>query len=116
VFSDIDNLTKEKIDDVLKEFEKDYKEGSLDIKGWPTFASAYTMSKAALNAYTRIMAKKYPHFHINSVCPGFVKTDMNHNTGNLSIDEGVETPVILALLPNNGPSGCFFNKGQVIPF
>ncbi|KAK2354524.1 neomenthol dehydrogenase [Trifolium repens] len=116
VFSDIDNLTKEKIDDVLKEFEKDYKEGSLDIKGWPTFASAYTMSKAALNAYTRIMAKKYPHFHINSVCPGFVKTDMNHNTGNLSIDEGVENPVILALLPNNGPSGCFFNKGQVIPF
>jgi (+)-neomenthol dehydrogenase len=116
VFSDIDNLTKEKIDDVLKEFEKDYKEGLLDIKGWPTFASAYTMSKAALNAYTRIMAKKYPHFHINSVCPGFVKTDMNLNTGNLSIDEGVETPVILALLPNNGPSGCFFNKGQVIPF
>ncbi|GAU44069.1 hypothetical protein TSUD_368810 [Trifolium subterraneum] len=116
VFSDIDNLTKEKIDDVLKEYEKDYKEGSLEIKGWPTFASAYTMSKAALNAYTRLMAKKYPHFHINSVCPGFVKTDMNHNTGNLSIDEGVETPAILALLPNNAPSGCFFNKGEVIPF
>ncbi|PNY14768.1 (+)-neomenthol dehydrogenase [Trifolium pratense] len=116
VFSDIDNLTKEKIDDVLKDYEKDYKEGSLDIKGWPTFASAYTMSKAALNAYTRIMAKKYPHFHINSVCPGFVKTDMNHNTGNLSIDEGVETPVMLALLLNDGPSGCFFTKGEVIPF
>ncbi|KAI5428761.1 (+)-neomenthol dehydrogenase [Lathyrus oleraceus] len=116
VFSDIENLTKEKIDEVLKEFEKDYKDGLLEIKGWPTFASAYTMSKAALNAYTRIMAKKYPHFQINCVCPGFVKTDMNKNTGNLSIDEGVETPIMLALLPNCGVSGCFFNKGEVISF
>ena len=116
MFNDIDNLTKEKIDEVLKEFEKDYKGGSLEIKGWPTFTSAYTMSKAALNAYTRIMAKKYPHFHINSVCPGFVKTDMNNNIGNLSIDEGVETPVMLALLPNYGVSGCFFTKGELIPF
>lgn len=101
---------------MLKEFQKDHKEGSLEIKGWPTFASAYTISKAALNAYTRMMANKYPHFQINSVCPGFVKTDMNNNTGNLSIDEGAETPVMLALLPNRGLSGCFFNQGQVIPF
>lgn len=116
MLSDIDNSTKEKIDEVLKEFEKDYKEGLLEIKGWPTFATAYTMSKAALNAYTRIMAKKYPHFQINSVCPGFVKTDINQNTGNLSIDEGVETPVMLALLPSSGVSGCFFTKGEVIDF
>ncbi|XP_027351363.1 (+)-neomenthol dehydrogenase-like [Abrus precatorius] len=116
MFSDTENLTSEKIDEVLKEFQKDFKEGSLEIKGWPAFASAYTMSKAGLNAYTRIMAKKYPHFLINSVCPGFVKTDMNNNTGNLSIDEGCETPVMLALLPNSGPSGCFFHQGKVIPF
>lgn len=117
VFCDTENLTREKIDEVLKEFLKDYKEGSLKIKGWPTFASAYAMSKAALNAYTRLMAKKFnPHFHINSVCPGFVKTDMTNNTGSLSIDEGAETPVMLALLPNNGPSGCFFYMGEVIPF
>ena len=94
MLSDIENLTREKIDGVLEEFQKDFKEGSLEIKGWPAFASAYTMSKAALNAYTRIMAKKYPRFHINSVCPGFVKTDMNNNTGQLSIDEGAETPVL----------------------
>ncbi|KAG5008319.1 hypothetical protein JHK82_026244 [Glycine max] len=110
MLSDIENLTREKIDGVLEEFQKDFKEGSLEIKGWPAFASAYTMSKAALNAYTRIMAKKYPRFHINSVCPGFVKTDMNNNTGQLSIDEGAETPVLLALLPNGGPSGCFFHQ------
>lgn len=116
MFNDIQSLTIEKIDEVLKEFQKDFKEGSLETKGWPTFASAYTMSKAALNAYTRMMAKKYPHFHINSVCPGFVKTDMNNNTGQLSVDEGAETPVMLALLPYRGPSGCFFHKGDVIPF
>ncbi|KAK7394811.1 hypothetical protein VNO78_15350 [Psophocarpus tetragonolobus] len=116
VFSDIENLTREKIDEVLKEFQKDFKDGSLEIKSWPVFASAYTMSKAALNAYTRIMAMKYPHFHINSVCPGFVKTDMNNNTGQLSIDEGAETPAMLALMPNSCPSGCFFYQGEVIPF
>ncbi|XP_020218534.2 uncharacterized protein LOC109801817 [Cajanus cajan] len=116
MFSDIENLTREKIDGVLKEFQKDFKEGSLENKGWPAFASAYTMSKAALNAYTRVMAKKYPHFHINSVCPGFVKTDMNNNTGQLSIDEGTQTPLMLALMPNSVPSGCFFNQGEVIPF
>ena len=116
MFSDIESLTIEKIDRVLKEFQKDFKEGSLEIKGWPAFASAYTVSKAALNAYTRIMAKKNPHFLINSVCPGFVKTDMNNNTGQLSIEEGSETPVMLALLPNNAPSGCFFYQGEVIPF
>ncbi|KAK7295036.1 hypothetical protein RJT34_17939 [Clitoria ternatea] len=114
--SDIENLTTEKIDEVLKEFQKDYKEGSLEIKGWPTFASAYTMSKAALNAYTRIMAKKYPCFHTNSVCPGFVKTDMTNNVGTLSIDEGAKTPLMLALLPNSSPSGCFYYQGEVISF
>lgn len=116
VFSDIESLTNEKLGEVLRKFLKDYKEGSLETKNWPPVISGYTMSKAALNTYTRLLAKKFPHFRINCLCPDFVKTDINQNTGFLSIDEGAEAPVELALLPDDGPSGLFFTKGEVISF
>ncbi|XVF33373.1 hypothetical protein REPUB_Repub17cG0163000 [Reevesia pubescens] len=109
-FRDAD--TEEKIDELLTEFLEDFKEGSLESKGWPSFLAAYTVSKVAMNAYTRILAKKYPNFCINCVCPGFVKTDINFNTGNLTVEEGATTPVKLALWPNGGPSGLFFSQGE----
>lgn len=114
--SDAESLTEEKVDEVLNQFLKDFKEGSLETKGWPHAFSAYIVSKAALTAYTRILAKKYPSFCINAVCPGFVKTDLNYNTGYLSVDEGAESVVRLALLPNGGPSGLFFSRSEVAPF
>ncbi|KAJ7951112.1 (+)-neomenthol dehydrogenase [Quillaja saponaria] len=116
VLSDVENLSEEKLDEILSEFLKDCKEGSLEKKGWPAFMSSYIVSKAALNCYTRILAKKYPSFCINAVCPGYVKTDMNHNTGQLSVDEGAEGPVRLALLPNGAPSGSFFSQNKAVPF
>ncbi|KAF5464204.1 hypothetical protein F2P56_014298 [Juglans regia] len=116
ILGDAENLTEEKVDEVLKEFLKDFKEGSLASKVWPTFLSAYTVSKAAMNAYTRILAKKYPSFCINCVCPGFVKTDINRNTGILPVEEGASSPVRLALLPNGSPSGLFFIRKEVSSF
>ncbi|XP_022759989.1 (+)-neomenthol dehydrogenase-like [Durio zibethinus] len=108
--------TEEKIDGLLTEFLKDFKEGSLESKGWPTLLSAYTVSKAAMNAYTRILATKYPNFCINCVCPGFVKTDLSFNTGQLTAEQGAAVPVKLALLPNGGPSGLFFLHGEPASF
>ncbi|XP_062155647.1 (+)-neomenthol dehydrogenase-like [Alnus glutinosa] len=116
VLGDADSLTEERVDEVLSEFLKDFKEGSLETKGWPGFMPACRVSKAAQNAYTRIMAKKYPSFRVNCFCPGFVKTDMNHNTGYFTIDEGAEGAVRLALLPNDGPSGLFFRLNEVSTF
>ncbi|KAM7472170.1 hypothetical protein LguiA_010353 [Lonicera macranthoides] len=116
VLGDADNLTEERVDDVLSEFLKDFKEGTLQAKGWPQFLSAYTVSKAAMNAYTRIIAKKYPNFRINCVCPGYVKTDINFNTGMLTVEEGAQGPVKLALLPDGGPTGLFFFRNEVAPF
>ncbi|XP_035542843.1 (+)-neomenthol dehydrogenase-like, partial [Juglans regia] len=55
ILCDAENLIEEKMDEVLKVFLKDFTEGSLASKGWPTFLSAYTVSKAAMNAYTRIL-------------------------------------------------------------
>ncbi|XP_041001558.1 (+)-neomenthol dehydrogenase-like [Juglans microcarpa x Juglans regia] len=116
VLGDVENLTEEKLDEILKEFLKDFKEGSVEAKGWPTFLSAYTISKVAVNAYTRILAKKYPSFCINCVCPGYVKTDINGNTGILPVEEGAAKPVRLALLPDGSPSGMFFVRQEVSSF
>ncbi|XP_052876282.1 (+)-neomenthol dehydrogenase-like [Gossypium arboreum] len=104
--------TDEKLNDLITEYLKDFKEGLHGSKGWPTFISAYTVSKVALNAYTRILANKYPDFCINSVCPGYAKTDINLNTGTITAEEGAVTPVKLALLPKGGPSGLFFVNGE----
>ncbi|GKU96910.1 hypothetical protein SLEP1_g10090 [Rubroshorea leprosula] len=81
VLGDVENLTEERVDGVLSQYLKDYKEGSWETKGWPAYLSAYKLSKAAMNADTRILAKKYPGICINCVCPGYVKTDINYYTG-----------------------------------
>lgn len=81
---------------------------------------AYRMSKAALNALTRIAAAeaeaKAPDSDIkcNSACPGWVRTDMGGAGATRSVVEGAETPVWLAMLPSAGPNGGFFHdKSQV---
>ncbi|KAI4322374.1 hypothetical protein L6164_022077 [Bauhinia variegata] len=53
-------------------------------------ATLYAISKACLNAYTRVLAKKYPNMLINCVHPGFVDTDLTWHRGTLSAEEGAE--------------------------
>ncbi|KAM3282324.1 hypothetical protein P3S67_025969 [Capsicum chacoense] len=112
VLRDADSLTEEKVDQVVNEFFKDFTEKSTESKGWPSYFTAYKVSKASLIAYTRVLATKYPNFRINSVCPGYCKTDVNANTGSLTAGEGAESLVNLALLPNDGPSGLFFYRKE----
>ena len=111
--SDVDDLTEEKVDNVVKGFLEDMKEDLIETKGWPINYSASIVSKAALNAYTRFLTKKYPNIAINAVCPGFVKTDLNYNTGVLTVEEGAKGPVMLALMPDGGPSGLFFDRTEI---
>lgn len=108
ILGDVESLTEERIDEILNEFLRDLKEGSIEKNGWPSFIPPYVMSKVALNAYTRIMAKKYPSIMINCLCPGYVKTDINGNLGFLPVEEGGASCVRLALLPHGSPSGLFF--------
>ncbi|KAK8557788.1 hypothetical protein V6N13_008176 [Hibiscus sabdariffa] len=91
--------TEEKLSEIISEYLRDFKEGTHGSNGWPTFLSVYTVSKVALNAYTRILANKYPDFCINCVCPGYAKTDINYNAGTITTEEGAKTPIMLALLP-----------------
>ncbi|KAJ7951109.1 (+)-neomenthol dehydrogenase [Quillaja saponaria] len=116
MLGDAESLNVERVDEVLKEFLKNFNEGSIKNKGWPSFASAYTVSKAGLNSYTRILAKKYQNFCINCVCPGFVKTDLNRKTGILSVEEGAAGIVRLALSTDGAPSGLFYVRGEVSNF
>ncbi|KAL1549893.1 (+)-neomenthol dehydrogenase [Salvia divinorum] len=116
VFKDVENLTEERIDEVVNEFLGDMKECCLDAKKWPQLVAAYTVSKAAMNAYTRLLAKKKPGFRVNSVCPGYVKTDLNYSTGVLTVEQGAECPVMAALLPDDGPSGLFIVEKEISSF
>jgi len=80
--------------------------------GWP----GYRMSKAALNALTRILADelKDTNVKVNSVCPGWVRTDLGGSGASRSIEQGVDTIVWLATLPPDGPSGGFFRDRKPI--
>jgi NAD(P)-dependent dehydrogenase (short-subunit alcohol dehydrogenase family) len=77
---------------------------------------AYPTSKAALNMVTVQFAKAFPAMRINSVEPGFTKTDLNHHTGVQSVEEGARVIVGLALVGPDGPTGGYFDANGPIPW
>nr|GMC90917.1 (+)-neomenthol dehydrogenase-like isoform X2 [Ipomoea batatas] len=106
----------EKLDEVVNKFLEDLKNGSSKEKEWPPHMSAYIVSKAAMNAYARITAHKYPSLQVNCVDPGYVKTDINFNTGKITANEGAQNIVRVALQPEDGPSGLFFDCNKIVAF
>jgi len=70
---------------------------------------AYGSSKAALNAVTVLYANalRKDGILVNAVNPGFVATDLNGHRGHLTVAEGAEAPVRMALLGPDGPTGTF---------
>lgn len=79
------------------------------------FAS-YRVSKTALNALTRIFAAEFTGtpVKVNSVSPGWVRTDMGGPGANRTIEEGVRGIAWAATLPADGPTGGFFRDGKSI--
>jgi NAD(P)-dependent dehydrogenase (short-subunit alcohol dehydrogenase family) len=53
---------------------------------------------------------------VNAACPGFVRTDMGGPGARRSVEEGADTPVWLATLPDDGPTGGFFRNREPIPW
>lgn len=74
----------------------------------------YRLSKAALNALTKIYSEeaKGKNVLVNSVCPGWVKTDMGGPGANRELAEGVAGILWAAVLPDGGPTGGFFRDGK----
>jgi NAD(P)-dependent dehydrogenase (short-subunit alcohol dehydrogenase family) len=77
---------------------------------------AYRVSKAALNALTRTLASDERDIKINVMCPGWVRTDMGGSAAPKSVEEGADTAVWLATLPDDGPTGGFFRNRKPIPW
>jgi len=78
---------------------------------------AYRVSKMALNALTRILASELrgSGILVNLVCPGCVRTNMGGSSVSRPVEEGADTLVQAATLPNNGPTGGFFRDRRPIP-
>ncbi|XP_015576310.2 short-chain dehydrogenase/reductase 2b isoform X1 [Ricinus communis] len=114
--NDVEILTEEKLDAVVERFFSDLRENKLEAGGWSLMLPAYSISKAILNAYTRVLARRHPNMLINSVHPGYVNTDINWHTGPLPVEEGARGPVKCALLPDGGPTGCYFDQTEVADF
>lgn len=109
ILSDVDGLTEEVVDQVVSGYFEDAKDQKLlEKKGWTINVSAYVISKAALNAYTRILAKNFPSISANAITPGFLATAFTSFQGTYTVEEGARGPVRLALLPEGGPSGQYF--------
>jgi NAD(P)-dependent dehydrogenase (short-subunit alcohol dehydrogenase family) len=80
--------------------------------GYPS----YRVSKLAVNGLTRILADELrgTNILINTVCPGWVQTDMGGANAPVPVEKGADTIVWLATLPDGGPTGHFFRDRRQI--
>jgi carbonyl reductase 1 len=112
------NLDRAMLSNLVERFIAEVRSGTHAQSGFPS--SAYSVSKVALNAYVRILARELAtdsrRILVNATCPGWVKTRMGGMGAPTSVEDGAKTPVWLALLPPNGPSGGFFRQQRAIPF
>ncbi|UED85718.1 SDR family oxidoreductase [Streptomyces profundus] len=96
---------------------------SLSRQSDPEFAAspvmaAYAPSKSYLNAVTVQYARRFAgtNILINAACPGLVATDFTGFTGPRTPEQGAATAIRLATLPDDGPTGAFFEDAGVIPW
>lgn len=89
--------------------------------GWGSFGeglggpAAYSISKATLNAITLSLAQSLgPQVKINAACPGWVHTRMGGASATRTPEEGADTPVWLATLPDDGPTGGLFRDRRPV--
>ena len=89
--------------------------GQLDggADGW---APTYCISKTALNGVTSQLAAALPKFAVNSVCPGWVRTDMGGSNATRSVAEGASGIVWLACEALQNQTGKFWRDRKVIPW
>ena len=81
--------------------------------GW---APAYCISKTALNGVTVQLAAALPNFAVNSVCPGWVRTEMGGQNATRSVEEGADTIVWLASEAPQDLTGKFLRDRKEIPW
>ncbi|KAK8643632.1 hypothetical protein V6N13_012917 [Hibiscus sabdariffa] len=109
-----ENVTEQEIEQVLEMFAEDVKKGRWESRGWPEIWTDYSVSKLALNAYSRVLAKRFENegigrISINCFCPGFTQTSMTGGKGTHTPQAAAQLAASLALLPPHRlPNGSFF--------
>jgi NAD(P)-dependent dehydrogenase (short-subunit alcohol dehydrogenase family) len=88
--------------------------GSATLAEMGSGAPAYSVSKTALNALTRQLAGELRRdgILVNSVCPGWVATEMTGGAGGRTPEEGAASVIWAVEIPNDGPTGGFFRDGR----
>jgi carbonyl reductase 1 len=104
------NLDRDSLCALVEQFVANVEAGRHTERGWPT--TAYGVSKAAVNALTRILAREHPRLRVNAVCPGWVRTDMGGPSATRSIEEGAAS--IAWATGHDVPTGGFFRDGHRI--
>ena len=111
ILLDEENLSKDRIDGIVGMFLENVKNGTWKNQGWPEIWTDYAVSKLALNAYSRVLAKRYEGsgLSVNCFCPGFTQTAMTGGKGKRTVDAVAGIGAGLALLPPQElPTGKFY--------
>jgi len=105
-------LDRPKLFALVQKYVDDVKADRHQTEGWGK--SHYGLSKLALIAYTRMVAREEGDvMRVNACCPGFCDTDLTSGNGTRPPEVGARTPTKLALLPNSGPTGEFWLDEQL---
>jgi NAD(P)-dependent dehydrogenase (short-subunit alcohol dehydrogenase family) len=111
-------LTRDDLVTLIDGFVLDVQSGVHEKHGWPS--SAYRVSKAGLNALTRVMARELAdeprEIRVNAACPGWVRTSMGGEGAPRSPEEGADTPVWLATEAPAKHSGELFRDRRAVEF
>jgi len=100
---------------MMEKFAADVKANNQKVEGWPS--AAYAVSKAGEIAFTKAIAMEHEKSGgkvlVNACDPGWVNTDMTKGKGPLTVDEGANTPALLALGEFGGSSGGFWKDRDI---
>ncbi len=105
-------LTRPALEALVASYLRDLERGDPRKAGWP---SAYSVSKISVNALTRILARELAPrgIRINSVCPGWVRTDMGGRSAPRSVQVGARS-IVLGATGLADATGGFFRDGKKI--
>ena len=111
---DSPTLTRPALDSLVASYLAALDQGAQKRDGWP---SSYSVSKVSLNALTRILGRDLSPkgITINSVCPGWVRTDMGGRGASRSVPVGGRSIFLTVKLPA-AATGGFYRDGKRIPW
>jgi NAD(P)-dependent dehydrogenase (short-subunit alcohol dehydrogenase family) len=108
-------LERDELIALVEGFVRDVELHKHASEGWPS--SAYRVSKIAMNALTRILARELAprHIRVNAVCPGWVRTDLGGPHAERSVEQGARS-IVWGVNLDDDTTGGFFRDGHRIPW